>query len=558
MAAALYASLAALGLAAHTPALAAPGDADSAFDEDGFAISSLGRDGDADGARGAELAVGPDGKVVLAVDVAYLYTCFDSTCAELFPALARFNPDGSLDSSFAGDGQLEDTAMPQSEDWAGVEIEDLAVQPDGSIVLAGSSAGASYIWVARLLENGSPDPSFGGGDGAVRVKLLGGVGSSSDRAEAVALMDDGRIVVGGRSDADPPQHPHLAVLRLLADGSLDPSFSDDGWLVESHQYDYSELVGVAIDPLGRIVAAGKPFVPGINVFRYAPGGNRDPAFSDDGVAVVEGYVEASDMALDPQGRTVLLGQNEFGEYEPELIRVTSSGALDPAFAGDGTVAVEPVEVVDLATPTPISEMDVDPQSRPVVGALYGPTLVGRYTASGEIDAGFSADGWAPLFVRKNTARASDLAATSTGIILAGTVGRREEGYRPVLSRRQLTEGPLDSDGDGSVDGTEPCPLVFGKCPRLARRMSRLTYEVRRDQLAMRAHLVGHTADCRTGDVRVLRVRPGPDRRIALSRDVLRIKVKGRFSRGRFYATAAPEIFPHGKCPKVRSSLLRLR
>ena len=158
------------------------------YNPDGSLDSTFGSNGlvdteftvEADFIRG--MALQPDGKIVVAGHTGQVG--FRDI------ALARYSADGSLDPSFSGDGKLV-MAIGTGDD----EAHDVLVQPDGKILLAGISAvNNDYeFMLARRNPDGSPDTTFGGGDGNVTTKI----GAFDSSAYAVLLQWDGKIVVGG-------------------------------------------------------------------------------------------------------------------------------------------------------------------------------------------------------------------------------------------------------------------------------------------------------------------------------------------------------------------------
>ena len=149
------------------------GSLDTSFGAGGKAITDFGSVGD----HGYSVALQSDGKIVVA----------GGTGGYSF-ALARYNTDGSLDTSFDGDGRVT-TAIGSSSVGYGV-----AIGPDGKIVVVGESGTGNYGFaVARYNSDGSLDTSFDG-DGRVTTA----VGSPS-RGRSVAIQSDGKIVVAGES-----------------------------------------------------------------------------------------------------------------------------------------------------------------------------------------------------------------------------------------------------------------------------------------------------------------------------------------------------------------------
>jgi uncharacterized delta-60 repeat protein len=157
--------------------------------------------------------------------------------------LLRYNPDGSLDNTFDGDG-LVLTAFATHQNSA----RDIVIQSDGKILAAGSSFqdGGSFVAVARYNTDGSLDTGFDS-DGIV-------VGATSSSANALALQSDGKILAAGDS-GDSSGNLVLTVSRFNSDGSSDTTFGGDGIVTTSFG---THMTATAIAPQtdGRIVAAG--------------------------------------------------------------------------------------------------------------------------------------------------------------------------------------------------------------------------------------------------------------------------------------------------------------
>lgn len=203
--------------------LTADGTPDTTFGGDGTVTANPAGPVLQEGGDGRALALQPDGKIVVGGEVGS--TRFDF-------ALMRFNADGSVDTSFDGDGIVR-------TDFGGYEaVESLAVQPDGRIVAAGGSDDRGAL--ARYLPNGSPDTSFDG-DGRVVTPAAG--------ATDMVLEPDGRIVTVGSTGGS------FSVLRYTTGGSLDSGFGTGGRATA----DFGGIdvaYGAQLDSAGRIVAAG--------------------------------------------------------------------------------------------------------------------------------------------------------------------------------------------------------------------------------------------------------------------------------------------------------------
>lgn len=181
------------------------------------------------------VAIQPDGKILT---VGYVSTGALSGDAKLL----RYNADGSPDVTFGGgDGRL--TLFTQSQiDF----LEAVTVQPDGRIVAVGNQQ--PDFLVVRLNADGSPDATFGGGDGRATAFLGGGA-----YANSVVVRPNGKILVAGSAS---PNTTSFGVVYFNADGSLDTSFSSDGILYFSFDGGGTSGNGMALDSIGRIVLSG--------------------------------------------------------------------------------------------------------------------------------------------------------------------------------------------------------------------------------------------------------------------------------------------------------------
>jgi uncharacterized delta-60 repeat protein len=252
-------------------------------------------------------------------------------------ALVRYADDGSLDASFGGDG-IVTTAVSGGTD----EILALAPLAGGKLVAAGRTfdgVGFDFV-VARYLPDGALDPSFGG-DGIVTTSFGG-----DDRAWGVAVQHDGKIVVAGNTCT--PAGCEFALARYDQNGSRDPSFGGDGTVVTAPGGSGTGgAFAVATAPHARIVVAGVRCrgVDGSDcdfaVVRYLPDGSLDPSFDGDGVALTSfgpGIDQAYGVAVEPNGTVVAAGRSFNGsDYDVAVARYKKDGGLDPGFATAGRV-----------------------------------------------------------------------------------------------------------------------------------------------------------------------------------------------------------------------------
>lgn len=295
----------ALGLQADGKLLAAGGLYYGTLD---FAVSRHDADGIPDAGFGTDgavriavtggndlahaLAQQADGKIVIAGPAGSAGTAGTGS------AVVRLLGDGSLDATF-GSGGIAPSALT---------VSSVGVQPDGKVVVAGSvnSGPAQQFALARYNLDGTLDATFGSAG-----TVLGPVGSGS--IAALVIQPDGRIVVAGASSAGSAQGYDFALARYDQSGSLDASFGNGGVVITDLGSESDTATSVAIQPDGKILAAGATYVEGFDValVRYAPDGSLDRGFGTGGVIVTDlgsAWDGSFALALQPDGRIVVAGR----------------------------------------------------------------------------------------------------------------------------------------------------------------------------------------------------------------------------------------------------------
>jgi uncharacterized delta-60 repeat protein len=305
------------------------GSLDTAFSGDGRQFTDFGGKDSA-----VAVAVQSNGKIVVAGN-----KCINDLCDV---ALARYNPGGALDPTFSGNGkQTTDFGTGHNASDGG-----LAIQSNGKIVVAGyMSTGTSYDFaVYRYLPDGSLDTTFSG-DGKVSIGFGAG---RQDFATDLVIQSDGKIVVSGYTADAHFANNNFAVARLNKNGSLDPTFSGDGRLATNFGADdYAQ--GIALQTDGKIVLAGEkrttsPFFSSFAVARYNTDGTPDTTFNGVGrkafSVIAASNSSASDVIVQPDGKIVVLGAAFSGSLDYALVRLNSGGGFDTTFSGDGKILVD--------------------------------------------------------------------------------------------------------------------------------------------------------------------------------------------------------------------------
>ena len=312
---------------------------DTSFDGDGKLTTDFA--GDLDLAFGVAIQV--DGKIVAAGRSFQSGTGFDF-------ALARYNPDGSLDTTFDGDGKV-------TTDFGGFfdQANAVVIQADGKIVVAGRSQSGTGVdfALARYNADGSLDITFDA-DGKITTDFAG----SFDEATGVVIQADGKFVVAGRfRQSDSGEDFDFAMARYNDDGSLDTSFDGDGKLTTDFAGSSDGAFGLAIQADGKIVLAGRSFQSGTSfdfaLARYNADGSLDTGFDGDGRVTTDfagGDDEARGLALQADGKIVVAGRSfqSGAGIEFALARYNPDGSLDTSFDGDGKLTTDFAGSTDIA------------------------------------------------------------------------------------------------------------------------------------------------------------------------------------------------------------------
>lgn len=263
-----------------------------------------------------DIAVQPDGKILLAEhNNGY--------------RIARFHSDGSADLSFNGTGFA---VIPNGGSVVSEPVR-LALRPNGKIICTGISI---QPVIAQLNSDGTFDGLFG----------QNGVVSGTD-GYALALQQDGKILVANRNNFFP--HNTLQVIkRLNTDGSLDTSFGSGGSAIVSFVNQAGDLanpVDLAVQPDGKILLGGAiRLAPPVTGFDFAlarlnTNGTLDNFFAFNGrlTTHIQGQDYARSLLLQPDGKVILAGRSDGGLAVARYVSGSASRSCRPVadFNGDG-------------------------------------------------------------------------------------------------------------------------------------------------------------------------------------------------------------------------------
>src|SRR5256714_2735822 len=392
------------------------------------------------------VAVQPDGKIVAIGMSSGLY----------FPrfALARYNPDGSLDLTFGIGGKVTTFFSYGRETATG-----LLVLPDGKILISGSiekpSESDSSFALVRYNSDGSLDTSFGQG-GLVTTNIA----SNDDQATRIALQPDGKIVAAGRRGIQfyptEQRKGNVALARYNPDGSLDPTFGTGGIVVSDFgQGLESYAVALMIQPDGKIAIAGESSYE-FMVARYNSNGTLDTTFGNNGFTLTNfssNWDIPAGAVLQTDGKILVVGHAEMQSpyYTLALARYNSDGSPDQSFGDEGKALVGSGELgaVVLQSDDKIVALGDDGVSH---------FLLLRFNQDGSLDTTFGYGGTIKTSFNSDWAQGRDLALQSDGKVVAG--GYSEKPYQT----RRNSDFALARYVLGPTQQPSPTPIVGGPSP----------------------------------------------------------------------------------------------
>ena len=365
-------------------------------------------------------------------------------------AIARYNADGSLDTSFDSDGKQTFDLRNYSN------LNHAATQADGKILVTGDQ-GNNAVWygdtaLLRLNANGSVDTSFGT-NGLVSASF----GTDSAGMRVLVLTDAKILLVSAISSTGNGVEGGLGLVRLNSNGTLDTSFDGDGMVqlgfgsavsarvIDAKQQTDGKTV-VLVNAQNSITLANDVYM-----LRYNANGSLDTSFDTDGKVAVNG-ITPQQVMLQPDG-DILVAGNSQGNVA--VTRFNSDGSVDNTFGVTGRLTTDFGTANDAAYTL---ALDADGKVL-IAGVSNGNFALARYNSDGSIDAGFSgheqwALGGSVLLDGHATIADPELALTGFGgasltLERAGAANANDV----FVAKAGGTLGALTEGGNLTVDGT---------------------------------------------------------------------------------------------------------
>lgn len=408
---------------------------------------------------GGKIAVQQDGNIV------QVGTIRNSTTYAGDVFVLRYKKNGNLDSSFGTKGLVITDVSTGSDDYASA----IALQPGGGIIVAGNYYSyGSISFVLRYKTDGTLDSSFGTNG---RVKLT--AGGALNNLQSLSIQEDGRIIVAG-GIYDYPNLSSIRVVRLNSNGTVDPSFGENG-KINKHLGHYITTVDgqaingfadeyattLAIQPDRKIIIGtvsydhqcsmqpdyyGGTYLycdPVFAMTRVHENGSTDSAFGKNGTATDTSLFSGTSqvaLTLQPDGKIVVTGNSRYGGFSVE--RFNSNGTLDNSFGTGGKTFTKVGGPLYSSFP---NSLQVLPGGKIAVAGTFSifnaPAFaIVRYTENGMPDPTFANQGEALLSLKSAFPSSAswvsdqplDIALQENKIVLSGSASAQFSNYQSYL------------------------------------------------------------------------------------------------------------------------------
>lgn len=332
--------------------------------------------------------------------------------------LFRFNSNGTIDHNFGNNGNLN-IYIPNST-W--VYFYTAVIQPDGNIILGGTAdtgvTNEDFLLV-RIKPDGTMDSSFGGGGYIITPHIPQFGVWLKEYIASVAIEPNGNISAYGKFGQSDDS---ICIIRYKPDGRIDSSFGINGKSIPAREYgfEYPSPNNIALMPDGRIVIGATTKVNTLGAFaftaiRLLPDGSLDTIFNHTGVAYTNtnlpGLLYCTAMQLQQDGKILLAGHAD----SLAIIRFDTSGKLDNSFGKNGLVKLAPAGKT--------SSLQILSSGKILLGGTLDTSfVVYRLNIDGSLDAGFGVNGKVTTKILNEKNEINGLGIQSTGKIIAAGNG----------------------------------------------------------------------------------------------------------------------------------------
>lgn len=390
-------------------AFSQPGSPDKSFGENGFSATT-------DFGYHNAIVQQPDGKLVTAGSYSK-------------GGVARFLPDGTLDSAFGTAGF-----------YSGINGKDLALLPDDKILVVGYSRDKNNVLrnvVVRLLPDGKTDFSFGENGFAFTPVYEG-----STSYDHIQVEKDGTIVISGTGITYPGSLiPEFSYISFISpDGIFDAKYGDNGRILN---YDNVDDNALALQKDGKILVGGYNF-PGNQNFvltRYNEDGTPDASFGEAGTISTDGAGQdfLTDIQIEPDGKIVVGGYSQGEVNYMTAIRYDTQGKLDASFGNGGITFVGFGNLSASALATliqPDGKIILTGTASTFEANAKSSFALCRLNSNGSVDSSFAVDGRnVTAYLSYNSSALCAVLQKDGKIVLGGDYYNPKKGYSNYLLAR---------------------------------------------------------------------------------------------------------------------------
>ncbi|HWE94896.1 MAG TPA: CARDB domain-containing protein [Tepidisphaeraceae bacterium] len=410
----------------------------------------------------ADIALQPDGKSIIV-------GTGGPAGAEEF-VLTRYTANGSIDRTFGNQGTVTTDFGGRDDKAAAVWLlpgGQFLVAGTSTRMAGGIAAGSAFA-LARYNADGSLDTTFGQGTGEVLTSFGGdsAVSTSNDIAHALTVRGDGAIFIAGSSDVS-GSGLEFAIAAFNSDGSLSQSFGNIGKTLVPFTGGDASIGAIAFAKGNALVAAGSftnatTGVTSMALSAMRANGAPNKTFGKNG-QVTQGLRgiddEATSVAIAPDGRIIIGGLSVTGSATAgtlttdfALVRFTTAGRVDKSFHR-GQV------ITSFGQPTAITKILIEPSGKIVASGKTASSLsavvpnqlglaLAQYNTNGSLDTTFNGTGKSILSLNGGT-----VAARPAGVVGASLV-RAAAPSSDLLNKfdqlKQTAQGALATNQGGEL------------------------------------------------------------------------------------------------------------
>lgn len=405
-----------------------------------------------------DVAIQEDQKIVtvgMSFDAAYVSTAHAH----------RYLADGTPDPTFGTNGVFTFSLNFEAN------IYGCYIKPDGKILLAGETTDYQdyRLLLIQLNPDGTIDHLFG--DNGIVVEH---VSIYEDHGWGLAVQEDGAILVCGTGTVDYAGEYRNApmIVKFSADGELDTSFGTNGVATIPVNSIENTLRSITVQPDGKILAAGH-FANDLFFFitlvvRFMPDGTLDPTFADNGMfkhPFGQADSQAFDIVVTEDDKILVTGVSVAPTYDYSmmLFKLDAQGVLEPDFGTDGVVITDNTGTYDVGYGLRIQADD-----KIVVAGTTGNAppednsmAVWRFNSNGAIDASFGTNGMTAINMGNAADEAMGIALQEDEKIVIAGKSRNDANFDFAIVRLLGDHSTAVTDINATTASFYPNPVISG-------------------------------------------------------------------------------------------------